>query len=103
PGRWLADGARLRLERAPTRFGPLSFTVESRLAKGEVEVTLDPPPRRPKEWLLRLPLPPGWQATAARSADKDLPLAADGAVRLPERAKRFTVLFRVERRVPQAP
>src|SRR5262249_37883230 len=100
PGRWLADGARLRLEGAPSRFGLLSLRVESRLAKREVEVPLDPPPRQPKHWLLRLPLPPGWKVVAARSAEQDLPLGAEGAVELPYRPERFTVLFRVASRAP---
>src|SRR5262249_28062748 len=31
PGRWLKDGAVLRVDGAPTRFGPVAFRVESRL------------------------------------------------------------------------
>src|SRR5207247_187083 len=34
PGRWLKDGAKLSLERAPTMFGPMSLSAESRLSQG---------------------------------------------------------------------
>jgi hypothetical protein len=100
PGRWLADGAEVRLERAPTRFGPVGLHAVSRLHKGEVEVTLEPPPRRPKRWSLRLPLPQGWKVVAARSAEKDLSVGTDGSVELPYRNERFAVRFLVERRGP---
>lgn len=52
PRAWLADGQRLRVEHAPTHFGPVSFTMESRAATGEITVTLDPPSRRRPEMLL---------------------------------------------------
>jgi len=52
PRAWLADGQRLRVERAPTHFGPVSFTVESRAAAGEIGVILDAPSRRPPAALL---------------------------------------------------
>ncbi len=47
PRPWLADGKRLRVERAPTHFGPVSFVMESRVAAGEITVILDPPARQP--------------------------------------------------------
>jgi hypothetical protein len=52
PRAWLADGKRLRVERAPTCFGPVSFSVESRAAAGEITVTLDGPSRQPPAALL---------------------------------------------------
>src|SRR5581483_4433743 len=61
PGRWLADGATLKVERAPTLFGLVSLRTESHLSKGEVDVQVEAPPRAPAKWLLRPPLPPGWR------------------------------------------
>ena len=48
PGRWLQDGATLKVDRAPTMFGELSFQVESRLSQGRVFVRVTSPPRRPE-------------------------------------------------------
>jgi hypothetical protein len=52
PRAWLTDGKRLRVERAPTYFGPVSFSVASRAAAGEITVTLDAPSRQPPAALL---------------------------------------------------
>jgi hypothetical protein len=55
PRKWFEDGKRIRVTRAPTWFGPVSLTVESRVARGEIVVELDPPARnRPAALLLRL-------------------------------------------------
>src|SRR3954468_4332095 len=62
PGRWLENGAVLEFDRAPTAFGPVSLRAESRLGAGEVRLVLEGPPRRPRTWLLRVPLPAGWKA-----------------------------------------
>jgi len=54
PDWWLEDGKQIRVERAPTHFGPLSLTVRG-TAQG-VEVRWEPPWRRPpKRTLLHLP------------------------------------------------
>ncbi|MCL4176826.1 MAG: hypothetical protein KJ072_03655 [Verrucomicrobia bacterium] len=52
PRAWLADGKRLRVERAPTCFGPVSFSVDSRATAGEIMVILDAPSRQPPATLL---------------------------------------------------
>ena len=96
PGRWLKDGAQIKVERAPTQFGEVSFRVESKLSRGEVLVHLDAPPRRPAKWLLRLPLPSGWQVVSATVGDAEQKLGKDGAVDLSGREGKFTVRFRVE-------
>lgn len=97
PGRWLRDGAVLEVRRAPTAFGPLSFRCVSRLDQNEVVVAIEPPPRAPSRFLLRLPLPPGWRVTSARLDGQALALGTDGAVELPARPGRFSVRFGVEK------
>jgi hypothetical protein len=97
PGRWLADGATLKVERAPTLFGPVSLRAESRLSKGEVDVQIEAPTRPPAKWLLRPPLPPGWTVTAAHIGDAALPLGPGGAVDLTGRTGTFSVRFAVAR------
>jgi hypothetical protein len=96
PSRWLKDGTSLKVERAPTMFGELSYTVESRLAKGEVVMIVRTPPRRPQKLLIRLPLPPGWKMTEAKSGNIRLRLENDGSVDASTIADRsFTVSFQV--------
>jgi hypothetical protein len=54
PDGWLADGRQIRVDRAPTHFGPMSLVVRG-LPAG-IEVRLDPPRRRPpRRLVLHLP------------------------------------------------
>lgn len=56
PRAWMATGKRLAVNRAPTRFGPTSFSVES--GNGTAKVHLEPPTRNPVEMIkIRLRLP----------------------------------------------
>jgi hypothetical protein len=97
PGRWLADGTMLKVERAPTPFGPVSARAESRLSKGTVDVQIEAPPRAPAKWVLRLPLPPGWAVTKASIGDAALPLGPGGAVDLTGGTGTFGVRLAVAR------
>ena len=47
PRAWLENGKRIDVRRAPTEFGELSFSVESKVAQGLIAATVDPPRRRP--------------------------------------------------------
>jgi hypothetical protein len=100
PGRWLRDGAALKLKRAPTAFGAVSLRAESRLGRGEVLVTVEPPPRRPDKLLLRPALPEGWQLVTAQADGARLALAPDGAVDLSSHRAPVTVRFEVRRKGP---
>jgi hypothetical protein len=54
PDGWLADGKEIRVERAPTHFGPMSLVVRGKA--GGVEARFSPPQRTlPKRIVLRLP------------------------------------------------
>ncbi len=54
PDDWLGDGREIRVERAPTHFGPL--TLATRGTAAGVEIHLDPPRRRPPQRIvLHLP------------------------------------------------
>ena len=58
PKRWLEDGKEIKVERAPTAFGPVSVRVQSKLSQGELIADLDLPTRNPpQQTLLRLRLP----------------------------------------------
>lgn len=97
PGRWFKDGATLKVERAPTAFGEISFRVESRLSKGEIDVMVQPPPRRPERFLIRLPLPAGRKAASATIGMDELRLSTDGATEVTNRTEAFVIRFRVSK------
>ncbi len=54
PRRWLENGRRIRVERAPTEYGLVSFEIESRANAGEIEARVTMPRRkRPQALLIR--------------------------------------------------
>jgi hypothetical protein len=98
PKRWLADGKTIKVERAPTAFGPVSFVLESKLRRGEVIAKLDLPARHPpKQTLLRIRVPDGWCVTAAKAGNIELKVDERGAADISSLRGRKTVLFRVNR------
>jgi hypothetical protein len=67
PKRWLADGKSIKIERAPTAFGPVSVAVESKLSEGKVLAQVELPKRnQPKQILMRVRVPDGWKVISAR-------------------------------------
>jgi hypothetical protein len=59
---WLKDGQTLSVTSAPTRFGPVSYRLESHVAHGYVLATIHPPTREtPSRIALRLRHPEGGQ------------------------------------------
>lgn len=55
PRAWLADGKKIEVRSAPTRFGDVSFTISSKVNKGRVEIKLSPPNRvNPRRIRIRL-------------------------------------------------
>jgi len=55
PQHWLADGKQVVVLDAPTRFGKVSYTIDSHVAQGRIVVKLDPPKRTtPKAIVLHL-------------------------------------------------
>jgi hypothetical protein len=59
-------------------------------------MTVKAPPRSPAKWRQRLPLPPGWTATAASICESALPLGPGGVVDLTGRTGRFSVRYAIE-------
>jgi len=98
PRRWLEDGKAIKVERAPTAFGPVSLRIQSRLNQGEVVCEVDMPGRNPaRRTLMRLRLPEGWRAMSARAGDTDLALQPDGTVDLSGLKGRVTLRLTVTR------
>lgn len=60
PRKWLEDGKKIEVERAPTYYGNLSMAIESKVSSGEITVNLQMSQRRrPQSVLLRLRHPQG--------------------------------------------
>jgi hypothetical protein len=54
PRRWLADGERILVRNAPTYYGPLSMTIESRANEGSITAAIELGEKRPGTLKLRL-------------------------------------------------
>jgi hypothetical protein len=98
PPRWLADGAVLKVENAPSAFGEVSFKVESNLKKGEITVEVQSPPRVIEKWQLRLPDPPGYEITGIKIGHDELKRDADGRVDLTGCKGKFEMRFALKPR-----
>ena len=66
PRAWLRPGAAIEALRVPTRFGPVSVTLEA--AAHAVRVHLEAPARRPRSLMLRLRLPGGRRIRSVQPA-----------------------------------
>ncbi len=98
PRRWLEDGKRIRVERAPTCYGPLTFAIESRVAAGEIRVDVDIPTRQPPAalWVrLRHPASKPLRAVTVNGADSRDFDAAQEWIRIPHAAAaRYLIVAR---------
>ena len=72
PRKWLADGKEIRVERAPTQFGPVSLVVQSHLKEGHVAAELKLPQHMPSKAHLRLRLPDGYRVSGAEANGQKL-------------------------------
>jgi hypothetical protein len=96
--RWLDDGKRIVVERAPTAFGPVSVRAESHLAAGEVLATVELPMRNAvNRILLRARLPDGWCIISAMTGDDALTVDERGTVDLSGHTGDVVVRFLVQR------
>lgn len=96
--RWLEDGKRIVVERAPTAFGPVSVRAESHLADGHVTATVELPARNaPRRILLRARVPQGWRVTSARLGGEDLRVDDRGTVDLTGRTGTVGVRFAAQK------
>jgi hypothetical protein len=57
---WLKDGLMVSVSNAPTRFGPVSYEIQSHMAEGVIQAAICPPLRQPPSRIvLRLRNPEG--------------------------------------------
>jgi hypothetical protein len=97
PKRWLENGKIIKVERAPTAFGPVSFRLESHLDKGQIIAEFDPPHRnRPKQTLLRTRVPDGWKVISAEMGNQTVQPDANGTVEISSLKNKSTIIFYVK-------
>jgi hypothetical protein len=73
PRAWLKGGSEIKVERAPTTFGDVSFTIRSDVEKGKVTADVSLPERAPAaKTLLRLRVPDGFAVKTASAGSTDL-------------------------------
>jgi hypothetical protein len=76
PRAWLADGATIKVEKAPTAFGDVSVSAESHLKQGKVLVHVTAPARNPaKRTLVRCRVPAGHTVQSASVNGKPVALS----------------------------
>jgi hypothetical protein len=98
PKAWLADGKNVKVDRAPTAFGPVSLNVQSKLSQGEVVAEVDLPQRnQPKQTLLRARLPEGWKAVSATAGQTKLNVDEKGTVDITALKGKVSVHFQVKK------
>jgi hypothetical protein len=98
PRRWLEIGKTIKVERAPTAFGPVSLKAESRLDQGEVAMELELPQRnQPKKILLRARVPEGWKVVAAQAGQQKLETDEWGTVDISPLKGKVSVSFQVKK------
>jgi hypothetical protein len=95
--RWLEDGKQIKVERAPTAFGPVSVTMKSKLSDGEVVADVQLPERNPIEKiLLRARVPEGWKVFSANANGEELKVDENGTVDLTKFNGKVAVRFAVQ-------
>jgi hypothetical protein len=98
PRRWLEDGKVIKVEKAPTAFGPISLRLESKLSQNEIIADLDLPRRNaPERVLLRARVPEGWKVISASANGKSLNVDQEGTVDLSALKGETTVHFAIVR------
>ncbi len=79
PRRWLEDGQTIKVEWAPTAFGPVSILAQSKLSEGKVIAEVDLLKRNTlKQTLLRIRTPDGWHVTSAHAGTVGLKVDQQG-------------------------
>jgi hypothetical protein len=97
PKRWLEDGKVIKVEHAPTAFGPVSFRLESHLNKGQIIAEINPPRRdHPKQILLRVRVPDGWKTISAEAGSQTLQPDDKGTVDISSVKNKSTIIFHVK-------
>ncbi len=98
PRRWLEDGQTIKVERAPTAFGPVSILAQSKLSEGKVTVEVELPTRNTaRQTLLRIRVPDGWRVTGANAGNEELKVDRQGTADISRLRGKVMLEFRAGR------
>jgi hypothetical protein len=98
PKRWMEDGKTLKVERAPTMFGPVSINMQSHIAQGNVTADVTLPERNaPEHIYLRARVPDGFKTVSAEADGKTFEADLKGTIELTGLKGKHTVTFKVEK------
>jgi len=98
PKRWLEDGETIKVERAPTPFGAVSYRIESQLNNGHVIANVELPTRNKAQNIsLRARVPDGWHVTKATAQNRELQVDGKGTVNLTGLQGQVAIDFAVTR------
>jgi hypothetical protein len=75
PRPWLADGKTIRVDKAPTSFGRVSFSIERRGRLIRIRIA-SPASPRPRTLRVRLRLPSGYRIASVRLGGRRFPFDA---------------------------
>jgi hypothetical protein len=79
PRPWLADGQHIAVHGFSTRFGDVTYTIESQLDAGMIRIALDPPTRRPPAVIrIRLRHPAGDSIKVAKITEGRGDISVEG-------------------------
>ena len=94
PRAWLADGKKIIVERAPTDYGTISFTLESKVREGIISAHIEAPQRGSYQAIrlyLRQPGSLPLKHVLVNGQEYDNFAAADGYITLPAGPAKFEV------------
>lgn len=72
PRAWLADGRELAMTNAPSRFGPVSLKLKSEIARGEMQLHLSLPFKKPGLTTIQFRLPAPYKAVRMESGTRTI-------------------------------
>jgi hypothetical protein len=98
PRRWLENGKSITVERAPTDFGPVSLTIQSKLNQSMVVAAVDLPQRnKPSKIFLRARVPEGWRVISAQSGSQSFQPDPLGTINITALTGKNQIIFSVQR------
>jgi hypothetical protein len=99
PKRWMEDGKTLKIERAPTTFGPVSINMQSHISQGNVIAEVSLPERNaPEKIFLRCRVPDGFKTVSGQTEDgHNYEADFKGTIELTGLKGKHTIQFKVEK------
>jgi hypothetical protein len=95
PRKWLVSGGRIKVDRGPTTFGNVSYTIDR--VGDLVQATVTLPPFAPAKTLLRARLPDGRKIKSADVDGKSLNVVGDDTIDLTGLSGQVTIRAKVGR------